>query len=244
MFYKLPKQLEINNLTVSYPHGTVLQNIFLTIESGKLIGIIGPNGAGKSTLLKTIIEQIKPISGEIFYQGAPLNMQRARIGYVPQRAQVDWDFPINVWDVVMMARLKKTGWFSSYSKKSYESVKAALEKVDMLKYKDRNIRELSGGQQQRVFLARLLAQEADLLLLDEPFTGVDFQTQKIIFSLLKEQIVANKIVIVIHHDLGESIINFDELILLNKKIISHDLTTKILNSKKLSTLFGDHIYAS
>lgn len=244
MFYKLPKQLEINNLTVSYPHGTVLQNIFLTIESGKLIGIIGPNGAGKSTLLKTIIEQIKPISGEIFYQGAPLKMQRARIGYVPQRAQVDWDFPINVWDVVMMARLKKTGWFSSYSKKSYEAVRAALEKVDMLKYKDRNIRELSGGQQQRVFLARLLAQEADLLLLDEPFTGVDFQTQKIIFSLLKEQIAANKIVIVIHHDLGESIINFDELILLNKKIISHDLTTKILNSKKLSTLFGDHIYAN
>lgn len=244
MFYSLPKQLEINNLKVSYSHGTVLENIFLTIESGKLIGIIGPNGAGKSTLLKTIVELIKPSSGEIIYQGYPLSKQKTKIGYVPQRAQVDWDFPINVWDVVMMARLRKTGWFSSYSQKSSECVKAALERVDMLKYRDRNIRELSGGQQQRVFLARLLAQEADLLLLDEPFTGVDFQTQKIIFSLLKEQIAANKIVLVIHHDLGESIVNFDELILLNKKIISHDLTNKIVNSKKLSTLFGGYRYAN
>lgn len=169
--------LEVEHLAVNYRGLRGLEEVSFRIEPGQLVGVIGPNGAGKSTMFKAMLGLIPMVNGQVKYCTCPLCRQLERVAYLPQRSQIDWDFPITVWNVVMMSRTRHLGWFKKPKASDDQKVKAALEQVEMLSLSSRRIGELSGGQQQRVFLARALAQEADIFLLDEPFTGVD-QKQK------------------------------------------------------------------
>lgn len=233
--------IKIENLSVSYREVEALRNINVTISPNRVTGIIGPNGAGKSTLMKAMLGLIPAKIGAVSFQKQPLTQQREKVAYVPQRSQIDWTYPATVWDVVMMGRVKKTGWFRPFSVISRQTAKACLEKVAMYDYCDRPIGKLSGGQQQRVFLARSLAQEADIFFFDEPFAGVDQKTEGIIFDIFKELAQQNKIVLVVNHDLGESINNFDDLILLNKNLIAFGAREMVLQEENLSFAYSGKV---
>nr|QUE28773.1 MntA [Porphyropsis coccinea] len=226
-------------MTVHYKNKIVLDDINFSFDSGQLIGILGPNGAGKSTLIKALLGILPITNGQILYNQKLLKEQQYKIAYIPQKSQIDWDYPVTVWDVVMMGRIRATGWFQQFSDKSYILVINALNKLGIAELKNCCIGELSGGQQQRVFLARALAQEADILCLDEPLAGVDYTTQNIIFNILKELCSENKTVFVIHHDLGDLVSHFDKLILLNKKIVNTGTCKEILNTQLLNYAYGD-----
>lgn len=201
--------VELDNVTVAYHKKPVLQDISLQVPEGKLIGIIGPNGAGKSTLIKTILGLVPRASGDISIYGKEYKDQRTRIGYVPQRGSVDWDFPTSALDVVLMGRYGRIGLLKRPKKADVEMAKAALAKVGMLDYAKRQISQLSGGQQQRVFLARALCQNADIYFMDEPFAGVDAATERAIMTLLAELKEKGKTVLVVHHDLQTAEDYFD-----------------------------------
>lgn len=227
------KQFKVTDLSVKYKHKLILTNINFTIETGKIIGIIGPNGAGKSTLFKAILGLINKEQGTMIYNNIPLKKQRELIAYIPQRSQIDWDFPITVWDIVLMGRIIRTGWLNQFSEESYEKVDEALEKLEITHLKNRKIGELSGGQQQRVFLARSIAQGAEIFCLDEPLSGVDYKTQANIFKILQDLAIQNKLILVIHHDLSDIVKYFDELILLNQKIIASGQCEDVLKENLL-----------
>lgn len=233
--------LVVNGLTVKYRALEALSQVSFTIQPGRLVGIFGPNGAGKSTLLKAMLGLIPAASGEIVYQGKPLVDQLDRVAYVPQRSQIDWSYPVTVWDVVMMGRTKKTGWFQRYSAVSRRLAMEALERVGMATYRDRSIGELSGGQQQRVFLARALAQQADVFCFDEPFVGIDQKTQAVIFEVFEELTQANKLVLVVNHDLGESIAHFEELILLDRTLVASGSRQTVLTQENLQRAYGGKV---
>lgn len=234
--------LDIKNLTVSYQQLEALRNINLTVKTGRVTGIIGPNGAGKSTLIKAMMGLITPRMGSVMYGQHPLTSQRDLIAYVPQRANIDWDYPATVWDVVMMGRVKKTGWLRPFSRMSREKASHSLDRVGLRALGNRPIGQLSGGQQQRVFLARALAQDADIFFFDEPFVGVDQKTETIIFDIFQELAKSNKIVMVVNHDLGESINNFDDLILLNKQLIAYGKRENVLTDVNISSAYGGKVY--
>jgi manganese/iron transport system ATP-binding protein len=233
--------LKIENLTVNYLEVEALRNVTLQVVPKRVTGIIGPNGAGKSTLMKAMLSLIPYQFGSILFDGQPLIRQRQKIAYVPQRSQIDWTYPATVWDVVMMGRVKKTGWLHPFSLMSRSTAKNALEKVGMSDFCDRPIGQLSGGQQQRVFLARSLAQEADIFFFDEPFAGVDQKTHAIIFDIFQELADDGKIVLVVNHDLGESINNFDDLILLNKILIAAGSKEEVLQEENLYNAYGGKV---
>jgi manganese/iron transport system ATP-binding protein len=233
--------LTVNNLDVYYRTVEALRNITLQVLPGKVTGIFGPNGAGKSTLVKAMLGLIPAQDGKVVYDGRPLENCLEKVAYVPQRSQIDWTYPATVWDVVMMGRVRKTGWFRRFSAFSRHQAMAALEKVEMAAYKNRPIGQLSGGQQQRVFLARSLSQEADIFFFDEPFVGVDHKTENIIFNIFHELADAGKIVVVVNHDLGESITNFDELILLNKELIAAGKRQQVLQEDILNRAYGSKV---
>ena len=212
---------KVEDLSVAYDRQPVLWDIDLDIPSGILLGIVGPNGAGKSTLVKTALGLVKPLSGDVRFMGEPYSKVYKKIGYVPQKGSVDWDFPTTVFDVVLMGRYGHIGWLRRVGKKDKQATRDALEKVGMLEYRNRQISELSGGQQQRVFLARALVQNADIYFMDEPFAGVDVKTERAIVGLLKELKANDKTVIVVHHDLNTVRDYFDWLTLLNIKVIAH-----------------------
>lgn len=212
--------VELDNVTVAYHKKPVLQEISLQVPEGKLIGIIGPNGAGKSTLIKTILGLVPRASGDISIYGKDYKDQRTRIGYVPQRGSVDWDFPTNALDVVLMGRYGWIGLLKRPKKADVDMAKAALEKVGMLDYAKRQISQLSGGQQQRVFLARALCQDADIYFMDEPFAGVDAATERAIMTLLAELKEKGKTVLVVHHDLQTAEDYFDWILLLHLRKIA------------------------
>src|SRR5690606_2034117 len=193
--------LEIHDLTVAFDRKPVLWNIDLSIPQGKLVGIIGPNGAGKSTLIKSIMNLLPLSSGYVKLFDQPVNDVRDRISYVPQRESVDWDFPASVLDVVMMGRYGKLGLFKRPRKADRDVAMDCLKKVGMEGFMNRQISQLSGGQQQRTFLARALAQQADLYFMDEPFAGVDAATETAIINLLRSMTELNKTVVVVHHDI-------------------------------------------
>lgn len=207
--------INVRNLTVAYRERPVLTDVDICIPEGTLLGIVGPNGAGKTTLIKSILGLINPLAANISILGKPLTQQRHHIAYVPQRTTVDWDFPINVLDVVLMGSYRTLGWFSRPGKVEKERALTVLEKVGMTGYASRQIGQLSGGQQQRVFLARALMQEPSIYLLDEPFAGVDMSTEKIIINLLKELSTLGKTILVVHHDLQKLHEYFAWLLLLN-----------------------------
>ena len=233
--------LEIHDLTVAYHKKPVLWGIDLEAPRGKLIGIIGPNGAGKSTLIKAVMGLVPISSGWIKVFGQPFKKSMQRIGYVPQRESVDWDFPVSVMDVVLMGRYGRLGLIKRPTKEDREVARACLEKVHMLPFANRQISNLSGGQQQRVFLARALAQESDLYFMDEPFSGVDAATEAAIITLLHELRERGKTMLVVHHDLPTARQYFDMLILLNMRLVAFGPTSEVFNQELLQTTYGGRL---
>ncbi len=230
--------LEIHDLTVTYSKKPVLWDVDMTIPKGSLAGIIGPNGAGKSTLIKSIMGLVPIASGYIKIFDKDLKEVRKNVSYVPQRGSVDWDFPASVVDVVMMGRYGHLGFFNYPKKADKEVALDALRKVGMDAYKNRQISELSGGQQQRVFLARAIAQQADIYFMDEPFAGVDAATERAIISLLKELADKGKTIVVVHHDLQTAPNYFDWMVLLNTRLVAHGPTQEVFNDENLKETYG------
>jgi manganese/zinc/iron transport system ATP- binding protein len=233
--------LEIHDLTVAYHKRPVLYGIDLQIAAGQLVGIVGPNGAGKSTLIKAIMGVVPSASGWIKIFGQPFKKALTRVGYVPQRESVDWDFPVNVMDVVLMGRYGRLKLFQRPTGRDREIARECLEKVNMLAYADRQIANLSGGQQQRVFLARALAQESDLYLMDEPFAGVDAATEASIISLLQELKNRGKTILVVHHDLPTARSYFDSLLLINMRVVAFGSTEKVFTQELLQKTYGGRL---
>ncbi|MEL6717682.1 MAG: metal ABC transporter ATP-binding protein [Bacteroidota bacterium] len=213
--------ISIKGLSVSYDQKRVLTNIYMEIESGHIYGVIGPNGAGKSTLFKAILDLAESDSGKIEVEGNSIKNKRKTVVYVPQKNDLDWTFPTTVYDVVLMGRYPHKGIFQQLNKADHKMAIQALEEVDIVHLKDRQIGELSGGQQQRVFIARALCQEAEILLLDEPFVGVDITTEEKIISILKRLAEEGKTILVVHHDLSSVAEYFDKVILLNQRLIAY-----------------------
>lgn len=230
--------LEIHDLTVSYGKNPILWNIDFSLPHGILAGIIGPNGAGKSSLIKAIMGLLEVNSGYIRVFDSEMDAVRKKISYVPQRESVDWDFPASALDIVMMGTYHKLGLFNRPGKKEKALAMKCLEKVDMASFHDRQISELSGGQQQRVFIARALAQEADIYFMDEPFAGVDISTENTIVELLKQMTKDGKTVIVVHHDIHSASRYFDWIIMLNMHLIASGPTDQVLTEPLLQKTFG------
>ncbi|MCA9046710.1 MAG: ABC transporter ATP-binding protein, partial [Planctomycetaceae bacterium] len=193
--------LSIHDMTVAYQRRPVIWDIDYDAPAGQLIAIVGPNGAGKSTLVKAVLDLVPKVSGEVSVFGKPYKTQCDRVSYVPQRSSVDWDFPVSALDVAAMGLYRKIGWFRRVTRQYRDEAMAALERVGMQDYAHRQISQLSGGQQQRVFLARALAQDADLYLMDEPFAGVDATTERTIVDILQSLRDAGRTALVVHHDL-------------------------------------------
>ncbi|KXH87126.1 metal ABC transporter ATP-binding protein [Sporosarcina sp. HYO08] len=233
--------IAVSNLNVSYYGKEVLHNINFSIEQGKLTGIIGPNGAGKSTLLKSLLNLIGKDKGDIMLLGSNLKGVRKRIAYVPQRSTIDWDFPITVKDTVLIGTYPAIGLMKRPSRKEKAWAMQCLEKVNMAEYQDRQIGELSGGQQQRVFLARALAQKADLFLLDEPFVGIDVTSEEMIVKILKELRDEGKTIIVVHHDLKKAEEYFDELLLLNRELIAAGSVKEVYTPGIIAKAYGSQL---
>ncbi|QJB43865.1 metal ABC transporter ATP-binding protein [Dolichospermum flos-aquae] len=233
--------INITNVGVHYRTQEALRDVNCTIKPGRITGIFGPNGAGKSTLMKALLGLVPMSSGQVLYANKPVMQQLEKVAYVPQRSQIDWNYPATVWDVVMMGRVKKTGWLRSFSTVSRQIAKQALERVGIGELKNRPIGELSGGQQQRVFLARALTQEAEIFCFDEPFVGIDQKTQTIIFEVFQELAKNNKIVLVVNHDLGESITHFDDLILLNCELIATGSRQQVLTEENLYRAYSGKV---
>ncbi|HAG81103.1 MAG TPA: manganese ABC transporter ATP-binding protein [Cyanobacteria bacterium UBA12227] len=233
--------LEVRHLAVNYRGVLAVEDVSFSLEPGQIVGIIGPNGAGKSTMVKAILGLIPSSEGVVRYRQRSLKAQLAQVAYMPQRTQIDWDYPITVKNVVMMARTRHTGWFRSPSRQSREIVKAALERVGMWELRERQIGELSGGQQQRVFLAQALAQEAELFFFDEPFVGVDKKTEAVLFEVFDELKHQGKILLVIGHELGEVSRNYDRFLLINKQLIAEGSRSEVITAKNLQRAYGDNV---
>lgn len=229
--------IEVSRLTVSYGPVPALLDISVAIDSGKLVGVIGPNGSGKSTLIKAILGFVKPDVGEVKLFGQDASMAKGRVAYVPQRGAVDWDFPITVREVAAMGRYGKRRWWQDLTKKDYQLANEALAKVRMGEFARRQIGQLSGGQQQRVFMARALAQDADILLLDEPFAGVDAATEGAILDVLKETKQQGKTVVVVHHDLATAAEYFDQIILLKQRLFGFGTPQQVLDPRLLADVY-------
>lgn len=230
--------VEVHDLTVSYDKNPVLWNIDFSIPKGQLVGIIGPNGAGKSTLLKSIMGLLHPQSGHIKLFGSDLEQVRNRVSYVPQRESVDWDFPASVLDIVLMGLYGKMGLFSRVTRADKEVAMHSLEKVNMQEFAHRQISQLSGGQQQRVFIARALAQQADLYLMDEPFAGVDAGAESAILELLQHMRNEGKTIIVIHHDLQSAYEYFDWIVFLNMRLVASGFKEEVFRPEILKETYG------
>ena len=230
--------LKIEQLSVNYDKTPVLWDIHCAIPEGTLVGIIGPNGAGKSTLLKTLLGMARPLSGKIEFFGSSYKKVRHRIAYVPQRSSVDWDFPITAFEVVLMGRYGKLGFFKWPKMADKKATYHALEMVGMLPFADRQISQLSGGQQQRLFIARALLQDADLYLMDEPFAGVDMATEKAIIALMDKLKVQGKTLLVVHHDLSTVDTYFDWVIMLNTCLIACGPVEESFNSNTIMRAYG------
>lgn len=236
-----PPVLEAHDLCASYRHQPVLHGVDVSLPKGTLVGLLGPNGAGKSSFLKAVMGELKPDSGWVKLFGQPLGKVRNRIAYVPQRESVDWDFPVTVADVALMGTYGDLGWWRRAGKAERDRAAAALDRVGMAPFAKRPIGELSGGQQQRVFLARALAQDAELLLMDEPFAGVDASTERAIVEVLRDLREAGRTVLVVHHDLQTAQKYFDLLILLNLRLIAFGPVAEVFTKENLEVAYGGRL---
>jgi manganese/zinc/iron transport system ATP- binding protein len=233
--------VSVHDLTVAYHRKPVLWDVDLDIPEGKLVAIIGPNGAGKSTLIKAVMDIVPKASGRVMIYGKPFNKQRKIVAYVPQRESVDWDFPIDALGVVMMGRYGTIGWFKPLRKRDREKALDALDRVGMVDYAKRQISQLSGGQQQRVFLARALAQESQIYLMDEPFASVDAATERAIVQVLADLRSDGKTIIVVHHDLQTVREYFDHVILLNMRVVAHGTVEDVFTQENLKKTYGGRL---
>lgn len=230
--------ISIRDVSFAYQQKPVLWDIDAQIPQGTMVAIIGPNGAGKTTLLQTIVGIVKPAAGRIDILGAAIETQRLSMAYVPQRRSIDWDFPVTVWDTVMMGRFGYLGWWKRPTSLDQNRCDMALESVGMSAFANRHISHLSGGQQQRVFIARALAQDAMILVLDEPFVGVDATTERDIVAILKSLREAGKTIVVVHHDLHTVSDYFDWALVLNVRLIALGPVGEVVTAHTLKTAFG------
>ena len=235
--------LDVHDMTVAYHHKPVLWNVDVTLEQPSLVGIMGPNGAGKSTFIKAILGLVPRVSGEVRLFGEPLHRVRKRIGYVPQRESVDWDFPINVFDLVLMGTYGQVGWFRRPGTAQRDLAHACMKDLGISDLAHRQIGQLSGGQQQRAFLARALAQQADLYFMDEPMAGVDAATEQAVFQLLQRLRGEGKMVMVVHHDIRSAPQYFDTLLLLNTRLVAAGPTSKVFQNEYLQRTYGGRLQA-
>jgi len=233
--------LSVHALTVAYRRKPVLWDIDFDAPPASLIAIVGPNGAGKSTLIKACLGLAPVAAGQVEFWGRPYRAQRRRIGYVPQRESVDWDFPVSALDVVAMGRYAKIGWIRPVGRSHKDAARAALDHVGMGDFADRQIRQLSGGQQQRVFLARALAQEADLYFMDEPLAGVDASTERAIIDVLRSLKDDGKTVICVHHDLQTVPSYFEHTLLLNMRIVAAGPVEEVFTEENLRKTYGGRL---
>ncbi len=233
--------IEVHDLTVTYQHKAVLWDIDFIVPEGRIVSVVGPNGAGKSTLLKAVIGLLPYASGTVKIYGEPVEKKRSIIAYVPQREEVDWDFPINVFDVVLMGRYGRLPFYQRPQAEDREIARRSLEQVGMLDFASRQISQLSGGQQQRVFLARALAQQSTVYLMDEPFAGVDAATERAIVKLFEELKAQGKTVICVHHDIHTVIEYFDWTLLLNLRLIAAGPTEQVFTAENLNKTYGGRL---
>lgn len=230
--------LVIRDLTVAYHRKPVIWEVDLEIPAGALVSVVGPNGAGKSTLIKACLDLIPRTSGTVLMYGEPYRKARKRVGYVPQRESVDWDFPVSALDVVAMGTYAELGWFRRVNRRSKALALQALDQVGLADYADRQISQLSGGQQQRTFLARALVQDADIYLMDEPFAAVDAATEQAIVHILKALQRRGKTCLIVHHDLATVPQYFDWTVLLNLRVVAAGPMKQIFTQDNLRKTYG------
>jgi manganese/zinc/iron transport system ATP- binding protein len=233
--------LEFHDVTVAYGRRPVLWNVDLTVPGACLFGIIGPNGAGKSTLLKAALGLVPLAGGEVRILGAPLEQVRSRVGYVPQRESVDWDFPVTVSDVVLMGTYARLGWLRRPGPRERSLAAECLDRVGLSDVADRQIGRLSGGQQQRVFLARALAQQADVYFLDEPMAGVDARSQERIFRVLSDLRAEGRLVVIVHHDLRSVAEWFDAVALIDMRLVATGPVAEVLTPENLRRTYAGRL---
>ncbi len=231
--------LTFQDISVNYERSSVLWGITFGIQKGGLVGIIGPNGAGKSSLLKAALGLVKPISGKVEFFGRPLSTVRQRVAYIPQRGDIDWDFPITVFDVALMGRYGKSRFIKWASKQDRFETTKVLEKLNLMHLATRQISQLSGGQQQRLFIARALLQQAELYLLDEPFSGVDLVTEEMIVEILRDLVKTGKTIVMVHHGLNTVEKYFDTVALLNTSLIAYGDVDVVYTKENLERTYGN-----
>jgi manganese/zinc/iron transport system ATP- binding protein len=236
-----PPILDVHDLTVAYHHKPVLWDVDLQVPAPSLVGIVGPNGAGKSTLVKAILGLVPAASGKITVFGRTVAQERKRIAYVPQRESVDWDFPVSVLDVVLMGTYGRLGWFRRPGARERDWARECLRHVGLRDLERQQIGQLSGGQQQRTFLARALAQQADLYFMDEPMAGVDAATERVVFSLLQELRDQGKTVVAVHHDLRTVPQYFDQVILINTRLVASGPPDRVFTEALLRQTYGGRL---
>jgi manganese/zinc/iron transport system ATP- binding protein len=233
--------LDIHDVTVAYHRKPVLWDVDLTLDKPQLAAVVGPNGAGKSTLIKAVLGLVPMASGRVEIFGRPVAAGRKRIGYVPQRESVDWDFPVSVLDVVLMGTYGRLGWFRRPGTAERDWARQCLAKVGLAAHERQQIGQLSGGQQQRVFLARALAQQADIYFMDEPMAGVDAATERMIFQVLRELKAAGKTIIAVHHDLRTVPQYFDYVVLLNVRLVAAGPREATFTPENLRKTYGGRL---
>ncbi|MBL9001266.1 MAG: metal ABC transporter ATP-binding protein [Phycisphaerae bacterium] len=233
--------VEVHDVTVAYHRRPVLWDVDVLIPRGRLVAVVGPNGAGKSTLLKAVLGLVPLASGRVEIFGRDLRNARGLLGYVPQRESVDWDFPVSAADVVLMGRYGRLGWIRRPGPEDRAAAETALRKVGMIEFAHRQISQLSGGQQQRVFLARALAQDAALYLMDEPFAGVDASTERAIVDVLREMRAAGKTVVAVHHDLQTVPEYFDHVVMLNMRLVAAGPVADVFTRENLLKTYGGRL---
>lgn len=229
--------IEVRNLSVAYQDEPVIWDLTFDIEAGKRTAIVGPNGAGKSTLIKAIMKLVKPFSGEVRIEGETSKSQLKRIAYVPQKGDVNWDFPTSVYDVVLMGRYVHKGWFKRPNKEDRAIATQALETMKMLEFRDRQISELSGGQRQRVFLARAIAHDADIYIMDEPLQGIDMTTETLIVETMERLKKSGKTFLVVHHNLLTVPDYFDNVVILNREIVASGNITDVWTKDNIDAAY-------
>ncbi len=236
-----PHRLEIENISIAYGEKTILKNVSFQVPHGGRVAVVGPNGAGKSTLFKALVGLLPFTGGQILIHGLPLGHHQDCVAYIPQREEVDWRFPVTVRDVVAMGRYGKQGWFRRLARADREAVDRSLAEMQISNLAGASISDLSGGQQQRVFLARALAQDPHILLMDEPFTGVDLTTQEATFNLLDTLRAREVTAIISTHDLNLAATRFDLVLLLNKGVVSYGEPQEVLKQENLKRAFGSSL---
>lgn len=233
-----PHRLDIENIRIAYGEKNILKDVSFVVPHGARVAVVGPNGAGKSTLFKALVGILPLQQGRILIHGLPLGDHQDCVAYVPQREEVDWRFPVTVRDVVMMGRYGFQGWLRRPSKDDHEAVQRSLSEMGIADLAERSISDLSGGQQQRVFLARAIAQNPHILLMDEPFTGVDVTTQEATLRLLDTLRERQVTTIISTHDLNLAASRFDRVLLLNKSLIAYGEPQEVLKQEHLAKAFG------